>query len=36
MRGGDDDARAIAEEVINTLGAQGFLEFRDLLDNGRD
>lgn len=36
MRGGDDDARAIAEEVINTLGAQDFLEYRDLLDNGHD
>jgi hypothetical protein len=32
-QGSDRDARAIAEDVINTLGAQGFLEFRDLLDD---
>jgi hypothetical protein len=31
-RGTDDEARAVAEDVINTLGAQGFLEFRDLLN----
>jgi len=31
MRSEDPEARAIAIDVINTLGAQGFLEFRDLL-----
>jgi hypothetical protein len=30
----DLDAREIASDVINTLGAQGFLEFRNLLDAG--
>lgn len=34
MRGNDSEARAIAEDVINTLGAQGFLGFRDLLGGG--
>jgi leucyl aminopeptidase len=29
-----DEARAIAEDVINTLGAQGFLDYRDLLQDG--
>ena len=29
--GADDEARVVAEDVINTLGAQGFLEYRDLL-----
>jgi hypothetical protein len=32
MNGADKDARAVAEDVINTLGAQGFLEYRNLLD----
>lgn len=31
----DEDAKAIAADIVNTLGAQGFLEFRDLLD-GRE
>jgi hypothetical protein len=31
MASGDPDARAIGSDVVNTLGAQGFLEFRDLL-----
>jgi hypothetical protein len=28
----DEDAKVIAQDIVNTLGAQGFLEFRDLLD----
>jgi hypothetical protein len=32
MRCDNADAQAIAEDVINTLGAQGFLEFRELID----
>lgn len=31
MQSADREARATAADVINTLGAQGFLEFRDLL-----
>jgi hypothetical protein len=32
MSCGDAEARLVAADVINTLGAQGFLEFRDLLN----
>jgi hypothetical protein len=32
MKGADNEARDIAEDVINTLGAQGFLEYRELLE----
>jgi hypothetical protein len=31
----DEEAVHIAADVINTLGAQGFLEFRSLLDSRR-
>jgi hypothetical protein len=31
VNGADDRAKEIAEEIVDTLGAQGFLEFRDLL-----
>jgi len=34
VRGQDEAAREIAEDTINTLGAQGFLEFRALLSDG--
>lgn len=33
MGGTDGEARAVAEDVINTLGAQGFLEYRELLEH---
>ena len=31
----DREAADVAVDVINTLGAQGFLEFRSLLDSPR-
>jgi hypothetical protein len=34
MASGDPEARAEAEATIHILGAQGFLEYRDLLDLG--
>ena len=35
LKSSDQEAADIAKDVINTLGAQGFLEFRSLLDQPR-